>query len=235
MELREIGRVRNCVANRREMPVFGTPSVVEIFPGFADALLKIEKHSHLWVMAWIDRGERDTLQVIPRGGSEPHGVFAVRSPARPNPIGLTAAKLAERRGLELHLDLLDFIDGTVVLDVKPYYPVRDLIFSAVSRDTGRSKNHEESLEFQAARFHGGMSEDVALAARLLGRFREAHGSFEGWAITVPLERPVLVDAVMGAARVSLGRGTLKLGVEREVILEKDGLTVRLPLDDVTGS
>ena len=229
MELKPVGYVRNGVKHRKEMTTFGVPSVVEVLPEFAPALLSIEKHSHLWVMAWIDRGERDLLQVIPRGGTELHGVFAVRSPARPNPIGLTAAKLIERRGLGLHLDLLDFIDGTVVLDIKPYYAARDMVYSAAGKDTGRSKNHLESLEFQAARFHGSMNEEVALAARLLAGFREQHGSFDGWVITVPISRPVIVDAVMGATRASLGRGTLRFGTEAALVLEKDGTRITLSL------
>ena len=222
MELKTIGYVRNDVKNRKEMTAFGVPSVVEILPEYEAALLSIEKHSHLWVMGWIDRGERDVLQVIPRGGTELHGVFAVRSPARPNPIGLTAAKLMERRGLALHLDLLDFIDGTAVLDIKPYYAARDMVYSAASKDAGRSKNHLESLEFQAVRFHGSMNEEVARAVRLLATFREEHGSFDGWVITVPLSRPVIVDVVMGATRASVGRGTLRFGTEDSLVLEKDG-------------
>ncbi len=55
-------------------------------------------------------------------------MFAVRSPARPNPIGLTSARLLKREGLVLHLDKLDFLDGTVVVDIKPYFAVRDLHF-----------------------------------------------------------------------------------------------------------
>lgn len=130
MELIPIGYVRNEVRPPQKMTNFGVPSTVEILPQFADALLRIEKHSHIWVLGWIDRGERDVLQVIPRGGSELHGVFAVRSPARPNPIGLTSARLLKREGLVLHLDKLDFLDGTVVVDIKPYFAVRDLHFSA---------------------------------------------------------------------------------------------------------
>ena len=229
MELTTIGYVRNTVQNRREMTAFGVPSVVELLPPFEEAMLSIEKHSHLWVMAWIDRGERDLLQVIPRGGQELHGVFAVRSPARPNPIGLTAAKLLHRNGLVLHVDLLDFIDGTPVLDIKPYFAARDMIFSATSQDTGRSKNHIESFEFQAERFHGSAHPDTLLAARLLAQFREAHGAFDGWTITVPKTRLVFVDAVMGATRASLGRSTLLLGTPDELVFEKDGQRIVMPL------
>ena len=130
MELKPIGRVHNEIRPPAKMANFGVASTVEIFPEYEDALWRIEKHSHLWILAWIDRGERDVLQVTPRGGDTLHGVFAVRSPARPNPVGLTSAKFLKREGLMLYLDKLDFMDGTAVIDVKPYFAVRDLHFSA---------------------------------------------------------------------------------------------------------
>lgn len=129
MELRPIGIVHNEVRPPQKMTPFGVPSTVEILPQYEEALLHIEKHSHIWVLAWIDRGERDLLQVMPRSGNELRGVFAVRSPARPNPIGLTSARLLKREGLTLYLDKLDFLDATVVLDIKPYFPVRDVHFA----------------------------------------------------------------------------------------------------------
>jgi tRNA-Thr(GGU) m(6)t(6)A37 methyltransferase TsaA len=119
------------------MSVWGVPASVEIYSEFAAALHRIEKHSHLWVFAWLNNGrdERDVLQVTPRGVTDPgpeglHGVFSVRSPARPNPIGLTVAKVLSRDGLTIHFDRLDFVDQTPVLDLKPYFVTRDLVFSA---------------------------------------------------------------------------------------------------------
>ena len=229
MELKPIGHVRSTVSDRKKMTTFGVPATIEILPEWADALLHIEKHSHIWVMAWIDRGERDLCQVIPRGGSELHGVFAVRSPARPNPIGLTAAKLVKREGCVLTVDRLDFIDGTIVLDIKPYFTTRDLIFSATSASVGRGRDQLESMRFQGERFHGALTDDVELAARLLADFREEHGTTDGWVITVPVHRPQLVDAVMGATRASLGRETLRLWAHDAVLFERDGATVRVGL------
>ena len=86
--LKQIGVVRSAIANRKDLPPLGAPASVELFPEFADGLLHFEKHSHLWVMAWLDTAARDPLQVIPRGLKDQgeaglHGVFAVRSPARP--------------------------------------------------------------------------------------------------------------------------------------------------------
>ena len=88
------------------MPPLGAPAAVDLFPEFADGLLRFEKHSHIWVMAWLDGAERDVLQVTPRGVRDRgpdglHGVFSVRSPARPNPIGLTAARVLRVEGTRM--------------------------------------------------------------------------------------------------------------------------------------
>jgi tRNA-Thr(GGU) m(6)t(6)A37 methyltransferase TsaA len=216
--LRPIGAVRSEIKDRKSMPPFGAPASVEIFPEFADALLKIEKHTHFWVLAWLmARPERDVLQVTPRGvdpnSADPlHGVFAVRSPARPNPIGLTAARLTGRDGLILHFDLLDFLDGTPVIDVKPYFISRDLIFSAGSAPIGRPRDRDalrESLRFQVRRFHPVDHPDVELAIGILERFRMEQ--MEGneprqWQIQAPLDRPHVVNALIGMTRVRLGAG-----------------------------
>ena len=228
MELKPIGYVRSAVNDRKKMTTFGVSASIEILPEYEDALLHVEKHTHIWVMAWIDRGERDLCQVVPRGGSEKHGVFAVRSPARPNPIGLTAAKLLKREGRVLHVDKLDFIDGTTVLDIKPYLAPRDLIYSAESGSLGRGNDQLASMRFQGERFHGELNTDVELGAQLLAEFREAHGTTDGWVITVPASRPRLIDCVMGATRASLGRGTLLLWDEDAVRFERDGQTVLKP-------
>ena len=89
--LKPIGFVRSPHRERKQVPRLGAPAAVEILPEFATGLHRLEKHSHLWVIVWLDRAERNVLQVIPRGISERtsenlHGVFAVRSPVRPNPI-----------------------------------------------------------------------------------------------------------------------------------------------------
>ena len=142
MTLTQIGTVRSAIKNRKDLPPLGAPASVELLPEFAAGLLHIEKHSHLWVLAWLDTAARDVLQVVPRGLKDQgdaglHGVFAVRAPARPNPIGLTAARVVGREGLTIHFDALDFNDGTPVIDLKPYFASRDMIFSATSAQVGR--------------------------------------------------------------------------------------------------
>jgi tRNA-Thr(GGU) m(6)t(6)A37 methyltransferase TsaA len=221
-ELRPIGVVHSSVAERKIMPPWGVPASVEIWPEFAAGLLRIEKHSHLWILGWFDRGEheRDVLQVTPRGVADKspaalHGVFAVRSPARPNPIGLTVARVLSREGLTIHLERLDFLDGTPVIDIKPYFITRDLVFSANGGQIGRPRSREElrdSLCAQAAHFHGALPPGAALAVRIVEHYRVTfHGMNDParWKITAPLARPELIDAIMGMTRVTPGRGDLR--------------------------
>lgn len=234
MTLRPIGRVRSSVRERKSMPAWGVAASVEIFPEFEPALLKIEKHSHIWVMAWLDQGrdERDVLQVTPRGvrdlGPEGlHGVFAVRSPARPNPIGLTAARIVSIDGLTIHLDRLDFLDASPVVDLKPYFITRDLIFSANGRQVGKPVSREalrESLTVQAEAYHGALTPDVALAVRIIEHYRlEHHGLNDpaSWHISAPVARPALVDALVGMTRVTLGRQSLELSPGGAVVVSHE--------------
>ncbi len=221
MTLRSIGLVRSPVRERKAMPPLGVPAQVELFPEFAGGLWRIEKHSHIWVLAWLESAQRDVLQVTPRGVSDPgpeglHGVFAVRSPVRPNPIGLTAARVVSRQGLTLELDRLDFADSTPVIDLKPYFASRDVVFSAFNAPIGRVASRQalrDGLLMQALNFHGELCPELALGVRIVEHFRwEAlEGSEpERWKIEAPLERGCLIDALMGMTRATPGRGTLRL-------------------------
>lgn len=221
MKLRQIGVIRSGVSERKAMPSLGAGGVIELFPEFADGLLRFEKHTHIWVMAWLDQAERDVLRVTPRGVADRgpdglHGVFAVRSPARPNPIGLTAARVLRVDGLRIEVDRLDFVEGTPVIDLKPYFVTRDMIFSASNRAVGQPVSAaalRDSLIIQAANYHGEHCPDLALAVRVVEHFRtrfHAWGEPEQWMVAAPALRPCLVDALIGMTRVSLGRGSLRL-------------------------
>ena len=145
MELKQVGIVRSEFRKRKQMPSLGAPASIELSPEFSDGLLRFEKHSHIWVLAWLDQAERDLLQVTPRGGSSLHGVFAVRSPVRPNPIGLTACRVVSVEGLRISVDRLDFLDGTPVIDIKPYFVTRDAIFSANNAQIGKPMSRFRSF------------------------------------------------------------------------------------------
>jgi len=95
----------------------GTLNVLpELEPGLTD----IEGFSHLIVIWEFDRSQGFQLLGTPPSDNRPHGVFATRSPRRPNPIGLTVVELLSREGAVLHVPGIDMLDGTPILDIKPY-------------------------------------------------------------------------------------------------------------------
>lgn len=233
MVLRRIGWVRSEIRDPKAMPSGGVPATIEVLPEYADGLLRLEKHSHVWVIAWLDEAERHILQVTPKGATDPgpegvHGVFAVRSPARPNPIGLTSTRILGIRRFSLEVDLLDFVDGTSVVDIKPYFANRDIIFSATSGRVacpGTREIMRTSLLREAVNFHGESCADLTLAVRVVEHFRfEVLQLMEPlrWKVTVPLQRPCLVDAFMGMTRATPGRGSLLFHHAKSVRFEHDG-------------
>lgn len=94
--------------------------VLEILRDFEEGLLDIEGFSHLFVLWVFDRSDRVELSGAPPTDSRPHGVFATRSPYRPNPIGLTVVELLGREGNRLLVRGVDMLDRTPILDIKPY-------------------------------------------------------------------------------------------------------------------
>jgi tRNA-Thr(GGU) m(6)t(6)A37 methyltransferase TsaA len=93
---------------------------IEVFPEFAEALDDIEGFSHIIVLFHFHRSGDSKLKAVPPGESRPRGIFSTRSPHRPNPIGLSVLKLLGRHGPILEVAGLDLIEGTPVLDIKPY-------------------------------------------------------------------------------------------------------------------
>lgn len=93
---------------------------LEIDPALEPALADIEGFSHLYVLWVFDRSDGFDLVTTPPTDTMPHGVFATRSPRRPNPIGLTVVELLGRDANRLQVRGLDMLDGTPILDIKPY-------------------------------------------------------------------------------------------------------------------
>lgn len=93
---------------------------LDILPEFALGLTDIEGYSHLIVLWVIDRADGFELMVAPPSDSSQHGVFSTRAPRRPNPIGLTVVELLRRESASLLVRGVDMLDGTPILDIKPY-------------------------------------------------------------------------------------------------------------------
>jgi tRNA-Thr(GGU) m(6)t(6)A37 methyltransferase TsaA len=122
---RPIGIVKTPYTNTKQIPKgFGAKhdaeGTLEILPEFEAGLADVEGFSHLFVVWVFDRSEGFELVGIPPVDDRPHGVFATRSPRRPNPIGLTVVELLRREGRLLHVHGVDMLDGTPILDIKPY-------------------------------------------------------------------------------------------------------------------
>jgi len=122
---RPIGYVRSPYTDTKSIPKgigvkHDAEGVLEILPEFEGGLQDIEGFSHLFLIWVFDRSDGFNLVGAGPADSRPHGVFATRSPRRPNPIGLTVVELLSRDGRSLHVRGLDMLDGTPVLDIKPY-------------------------------------------------------------------------------------------------------------------
>jgi len=170
--LRPVGVVRSPVGVGDRMPIEGVPATVELFPQYAEGLKGIESNTHLMVLGWFHLAPRDEL-VFARHGGPPHGVFGLRSPGRPNPIGLTSARVTAVEGLRVHLDRLDMIDGTPVADIKRYSPGWDSIFCArTSRELDYPQGRDpveflKDMVVEAVNFHGEACVGVALGTRMV--------------------------------------------------------------------
>jgi tRNA-Thr(GGU) m(6)t(6)A37 methyltransferase TsaA len=122
-----IGLIHSPFTETKDTPIQpssakGFKGRIEIFPQFADGLKDIEGFSHLIILYHFHQSEGYKLQVTPFLDEEPRGVFATRAPKRPNGIGLSVVKLLKVEGSTLFVDNIDALDGTPLLDIKPYVP-----------------------------------------------------------------------------------------------------------------
>jgi tRNA-Thr(GGU) m(6)t(6)A37 methyltransferase TsaA len=124
-EMQPIGFVRSPYAETAQIPKgwgakHDAEGVLEILAEFEQGLTDIEGFSHLFVIWMFHKAEGYSLLGTPPTDDRPHGVFATRSPYRPNPIGLTVVELMRREGPRLYVRGVDMLDGTPILDIKPY-------------------------------------------------------------------------------------------------------------------
>jgi tRNA (adenine37-N6)-methyltransferase len=103
----------------------GIAGEVLVFPEFVEGLEDLAGFSHIYLLYYLHLAGPTRLRVIPFLDSELRGVFATRAPSRPNPLGLSIVRLRERRGNILRVENLDILDGTPLLDIKPYVPALD--------------------------------------------------------------------------------------------------------------
>ena len=129
-----IGRIRSPWTDRSECPKnmaaareAGKPARIELNQTFRRGLLGLGGYSHVVILTWLDRSQRNLIIQKPRHAQERRGTFALRSPARPNPIGMHVARIvaADAAAGVIEIDAIDVLDGTPLVDVKPYYATID--------------------------------------------------------------------------------------------------------------
>jgi tRNA-Thr(GGU) m(6)t(6)A37 methyltransferase TsaA len=131
--------IQNCAARvhgaglRPEAPLPEAPvrdasggrGTLEIDPAWVDALADLDGCDRIWLLFWADRAATPRTRVVPYRDSQERGLFSTRAPARPNPIGMSCVRLLGVRGRFVHVAELDLLDGTPLLDIKPYVPEYD--------------------------------------------------------------------------------------------------------------
>ena len=120
-------RREDCPRNSRESTALCT---IELDARYAAALKDVETSSHLLVLYWMDKARRDLVLQAPRHYNAQRGTFALRSPVRPNPVALSVVKLLKVDGTTLSVTGLDCLDGTPLIDIKPYFSSTDAIADA---------------------------------------------------------------------------------------------------------
>ena len=120
---------------------------VEVYPPYRDGLADVEGFSHIYLIYWFHRAGAATLRVTPFLDAQQRGVFATRSPARPNPIGLSVVRLLRVEDGFLAVEGVDMLDGTPLLDIKPYVPSFD--HRPEARTGWLEQNHHRAAEVRA--------------------------------------------------------------------------------------
>jgi len=125
-----IGVVRSPFTTLAGMPIqtvaaAAIAATIELEPSYAAGLRDIDAFSYLLIISHLHLMQGYALEVTPFMDTQTHGVFATRSPRRPNPIGLSIVRLVRVEGATLHIEEVDLVDGTPVLDIKPYVPQLD--------------------------------------------------------------------------------------------------------------
>jgi len=130
MKITPVGIIHTPFKETHGMPIqpsgaVGVRGMVELFPEYAEGLKDLEGFSHVYLLYAFHEAEGFSLTVTPFLDSQPRGLFATRAPKRPNPIGLSVVRLLRIEGSRLHIENVDMLDGTPLIDIKPYVPEFD--------------------------------------------------------------------------------------------------------------
>jgi tRNA-Thr(GGU) m(6)t(6)A37 methyltransferase TsaA len=170
---RSIGIVRSPFREHAGTPIQptvadGAEGSVELDASYTDALAGLDGFERVWIVYVFDRAAAFHSSVVPYRDDRPHGLFATRAPARPNAIGLSALRLLSIRGATLRVADVDILDGTPVLDVKPYVPAFDAFPSVRA---GWLDERRVPAQTADRRFEGGGEDPGRRRRRPAGRRR----------------------------------------------------------------
>ena len=131
IKFRPIGIIHSPFKEAKGVPIQpsaakGIEGKVEIFPEYTEGLEDIGNFSHIFLIYHLHLSRKYSLKVRPYMDDKERGVFATRAPSRPNPIGISVVELLEVDGNMLHIKNVDIVDGTPLLDIKPYVPEFDI-------------------------------------------------------------------------------------------------------------
>lgn len=208
IKLRPIGTVRSAEHSTAGMSLQGTRAVIEIFPEYAAALERIGENSHLWILSWFHEARRDVLATSPKRVNPDlpeYGVFALRCPSRPNPIALTLVRLDGVEENRLSVSGLDAVNGTPVLDIKPYYE-HDIVFSPRTPEIlpPDRRLRKDALVKEALAHHWEVCTGLRIAVRMALIVQERWGKLNDDELCVDVTGSAcLADALQGLTRARL--------------------------------
>lgn len=237
VELNPIGIVHSRYVDPKKPKKSVQKATIEIYPQYEDAMLRMDEHSHIWVLGWFHEADRDVLRVTPRINKNlpEYGVFGIRAFKRPNPIGLSVVKVEEINGNRITVADIDFIDKTPVLDIKPYYE-RDMVsFTACPYIRPSSeKGMEEMLVKNAVNYHGEKCTQLMVGVKMAMVAEKELGCLTDNKVKVSVYgSPCLGDSIQGITRARLSnppRFHFEENHEKtEVIWENDLKTILISL------
>jgi tRNA (adenine37-N6)-methyltransferase len=208
VELQPVGVVRCAERSPAIISLEGISAMIEVAPEYMAALERITENSHLWVIAWFHEARRDVLATAPTRVNPDlpkYGVFGLRSPARPNPIALTLVTLDGVSGNCLYVRGLDAVDGTAVLDIKPYYE-QDIVFSprTPAITAANPQVRQAFMAKEALQHHGESCRDFHLGVRMGLLVEEQWGKLNNDQISLSVTGSAcLADVLQGITRARL--------------------------------
>lgn len=239
-----VGIIKSDFKTLDQVPVTGGSAQIEIFPKYKDGLLRIEENSHLWVLMWFHQAGRDFLKIVPgkvNSNLPEYGVFSLHSAGRPNPIAMSLVRLERVQDNLLWVSGLDAIDGTPVLDIKPYYE-QEIVFSPVTpyiRPLKR-KMRQNIFMKQALLHHQEQCAGLLLGVRMALVADDYLGQLNTGGLKVTVNGPpCLADVLQGLSNARLANPPrFKYNESNELqqsIWEKDGssliITARQPITE----